>query len=199
MKLLFASHNQHKLEEVRSILLSKGLQGIELISLSDLGDEEEIPENGETLEENALQKAREVWRRYHIPCFADDTGLEVRALDGAPGVYSARYAGSHCSAEDNVDKLLRKLQDKEDREAQFRTVIALILDDGEEHLFEGEVAGEILRERRGAGGFGYDPIFLPAGKELSFSEMTLEEKNGISHRYEATLSLSIFLEKLLKA
>ncbi|MDO5035875.1 MAG: RdgB/HAM1 family non-canonical purine NTP pyrophosphatase [Porphyromonas sp.] len=196
MKLLFATHNQHKVDEIQEILKQRGLPGVELRSLTDVNDQQEIPEDGDTLEANALQKAYEVLRRYSTTCFADDTGLEVEVLNGAPGVYSARYAGPECKAEDNVRKLLKELEGESNRTARFRTVIALLLD-GEEYLFEGEVKGEILTKPRGEGGFGYDPIFRPDGFEQSFAEMSSEEKNRISHRYRATNELANFLAKYL--
>lgn len=191
MRLIAATHNHHKVEEISSILRSKGL-GVELISLQDLGDSEEIIEDGTTLEENALIKAREVLRRYHTACFSDDTGLEVLALDGAPGVYSARYAGEACHATQNVAKLLGEMEGITDHHARFRTVIALIWQ-GEEYLFEGIVEGEILSAPTGHQGFGYDPIFRPIGSTLSFAEMSPEEKNRISHRARAIESLAHFL------
>lgn len=197
MRLLFATHNPHKVEEVRSILQSSGVESLELLSLSDLSDFVEIPEEGSTLEENALQKAREVWKRHQIPCFADDTGLEVAALDGAPGVFSARYAGPECRAEDNVTKLLAELHGELNRAARFRTVIALHMGD-KEHLFSGEILGEILTSPRGENGFGYDPIFQPKGEVCSFAEMSSDEKNHISHRYRAILALADFLEEYLR-
>ena len=176
-----------------SILRSRGL-GVELTSLQELGDEEDIIEDGTTLEANALIKAREVLRRYHADCFSDDTGLEVRALGGAPGVYSARYAGEEHDAKKNMEKLLQEMEGVEDRRARFRTVIALICQ-GEEHLFEGIVEGEILLAPSGSEGFGYDPIFRPIGSDVSFAEMRPNEKNSISHRARALEALASFLEQ----
>ena len=193
MKLLIATHNDHKTQEIRDILLASGLS-VELCSLRDLGDMEEIPETGDTLAENALQKAKAGYERHGINCFADDTGLEVEALGGAPGVYSARYAGGYCSPKDNIERLLRELKGITNRKARFRTVISLILD-GQEYQFDGEVRGEIIEELRGQDGFGYDPIFLPEGSELTFAEMSEEAKNNISHRGRATQKLIQFLKK----
>ena len=191
MKLLIATHNEHKTQEIRDILLASGLS-IELYSLRDLGDMEEIPETGDTLSENALQKAQAGYDRHGINCFADDTGLEVEALGGAPGVYSARYAGPKCNPKDNIEKLLGELQGITNRKARFRTVIALVLD-GETYYFEGEVKGEITEDLKGKDGFGYDPIFLPEGFNETFAEMSEEEKNSISHRGRATQKLIEFL------
>lgn len=193
MKLLFVTHNQHKAQEISDIFKSSGLP-LEINTLMDLGDYEPIEENGDTLLENALAKAREGHRRHQTNCFADDTGLEVEALDGRPGVYSARYAGMDCSPQNNMDKLLNELQDKTNRKARFRTVIALILD-GEEFIFEGEVSGQIVESRRGTDGFGYDPIFLPNGYTQTFAEMSEAEKNRISHRGLAIESLITFLKR----
>lgn len=164
----------------------------EIVSLKEIGCQEEIPEEQDTLEGNALQKARFVKERYGADCFADDTGLEIAALGGEPGVRSARYAGEGHDSEANMRKVLAKMEGVDDRRARFRTVIALILD-GEEHLFEGEVRGEILREKHGAEGFGYDPIFRPEGFAESFAEMSLDAKNAISHRGRATRALIRFL------
>ncbi|WP_018358842.1 RdgB/HAM1 family non-canonical purine NTP pyrophosphatase [Porphyromonas levii] len=191
MKLLIATHNEHKTQEIRDILFASGLS-IELYSLRDLGDMEEIPETGDTLSENALQKAQTGYDRHGINCFADDTGLEVEALGGAPGVYSARYAGPKCNPKDNIEKLLGELQGITNRKARFRTVIALVLD-GEKYYFEGEVKGEITEDLKGKDGFGYDPIFLPEGFNETFAEMSEEEKNSISHRGRATQKLIEFL------
>jgi len=187
-KIIFATNNAHKLEEVRHYL--KDLY--QVISLKEIGFTEEIPEPYETLEENALTKSKTIYEKFGIDCFADDTGLEVEALDGAPGVYSARYAGPNCSFEDNVNKMLEEMQDKQNRKAQFRTVVSLILN-GEEFYFEGIVKGEIARERSGAEGFGYDPIFIPNGFDSSFAQMGLSEKNKISHRGRAIAKLVEFL------
>lgn len=185
-ELVIATNNQHKVEEIRRALGNK----IKLISLKDLGCREEIPEDGTTLKENAYQKAKYVWDKYNKNCFADDTGLMVEALDGAPGVYSARYAGEHCSFDDNIDLLLENMEGKTNRNAYFATVICLI-QDGEPVYFEGKCEGCILTERYGRGGFGYDPIFMPKGYGESFAEISMEEKNKISHRGKAT-------EKLIK-
>ncbi|MDN4753314.1 non-canonical purine NTP diphosphatase [Porphyromonadaceae bacterium W3.11] len=192
-KLLVATHNKHKLHEIKDILDREGVN-IELVSLFDLHDFEDIPEDGNTLEDNALQKARTVYQRHHLDCFADDTGLEVAALDGAPGVYSARYAGPDCDPEQNIEKLLGQLEGHGERTAKFRTVVALILD-GKEYLFEGTVEGEILSEKRGSSGFGYDPIFLPKGFDKSFAEMSDSEKNKISHRGRAIEALANYLKE----
>lgn len=188
MKLIFATHNQHKTQEVRDILDGKW----SVLNLHDLDCNEEIPETSDTLKGNALQKAKYVYDKYHLNCFADDTGLEVEALDGRPGVYSARYAGEHCSFADNVNKMLLEMDGKNNRKACFRTVIALILD-GNTYFFEGRVDGEILTRPCGSAGFGYDPIFRPDGFQQSFAEMTAEEKNEISHRGRAMKKLIDFL------
>lgn len=185
-ELVIATNNQHKVEEIRRALGNK----IKLISLKDLGCKEEIPEDGTTLKENAYQKAKYIWDKYNKNCFADDTGLMVEALGGAPGVYSARYAGEHCSFDDNIDLLLENMEGKTNRNAYFATVICL-MQDGEPVYFEGKCEGCILTERYGRGGFGYDPIFMPKGYGESFAEISMEEKNKISHRGKAT-------EKLIK-
>ena len=200
MKIVFATNNQHKLDEVRQILGDT----IEVLSLSDIGCHEDIPETGTTLEQNALQKAQYVYDHYHTDCFADDTGLEVDALGGAPGVYSARYAAVGCAAtssqpidhdsEANMTKLLNELGENNNRNARFRTVIALI-QQGELHEFEGIVNGQIIRERRGGEGFGYDPIFQPDGYDQTFAELGTEVKNHISHRARATQKLADYLLK----
>ena len=189
--LIFASNNMHKLEEVRSMLGVK----YNIISLKQIGYNQEIPENQNTLQGNALQKARVIYEHYHKDCFADDTGLEIEALEGRPGVYSARYAGEHCSFEDNMQKVLTEMQHQQNRKACFKTVIALILN-GKEYLFEGRVDGVILREKHGKDGFGYDPVFLPDGFDASFAEMSLEQKNAISHRGRAIAKLADFLMNL---
>lgn len=192
MKIVFASNNAHKLSEV-SAMLGPDWQ---LMTPKELGVTEEIPETSDTLEGNALQKARYLRERTGLDCFADDTGLEVAALAGAPGVYSARYAGEHCSFEDNNRLLLRNMEGVEDRSARFRTVIALILG-GQEYLFEGRVEGEITLVHNGTEGFGYDPIFRPAdGEGQTFAEMTMEQKNSISHRGRAVAKLVDFLKKI---
>ena len=188
MKLVFATNNKHKLQEVRDILGNR----IEVLSLSDINCHDDIPETGTTLEENALIKARWVSEKYNCNCFADDTGLEGTALGGAPGVYSARYAGEECNSVANMEKLLQNLTEKTDRSAQFRTVIALIIN-GEEILFDGVVKGSITTEKSGDSGFGYDPIFVPEGYNISFAQMGNKEKNSISHRFRATEKLSKYL------
>lgn len=175
--LVFATNNKHKLHEVSEILHDSVL----LKSLSDIGLEGDIPETAATLQGNALQKAQWVWERTHTDCFADDTGLEVEALNGAPGVYSARYAGEHCSFDDNINKLLTALDGCANRRACFRTVICLI-EHGVPRYFEGRVDGVILTERYGTDGFGYDPVFMPDRFAVSFAEMPLDVKNMISHR-----------------
>lgn len=190
MKLVFATNNRHKLEEVRAILGNK----IEVLSLNDIDCHDDIPETADTLEGNALIKARYIYEKLGVDCFADDTGLEVEALNGEPGVYSARYAGEDCNPEANMYKLLQNLTGENNRNAQFRTVIALIIN-GEEKLFNGIVKGTISREKMGNAGFGYDPIFIPEGFSESFAQMTSEMKNSISHRYRATEELSNYLKK----
>lgn len=190
MKLVFATNNRHKLDEVRAIVGDK----IEILSLNDIGCHEDIPETADTLQGNALIKARYIYEKYGADCFADDTGLEVEELGGEPGVYSARYAGEECSSEANMKKLLHNLKGKKNRNAQFRTVIALIID-GEEKLFNGIVKGSITEEKRGDSGFGYDPIFVPEGFSESFAQMSSEQKNSISHRYRATRRLSDYLNE----
>ncbi|MBP5677684.1 MAG: RdgB/HAM1 family non-canonical purine NTP pyrophosphatase [Bacteroidales bacterium] len=195
MRLVFATNNKHKLEEVRAALSNND---IEIVSLAEAGLEGEIPETADTLEGNALQKAQWVWDRLKVSTsyngvFADDTGLEVEALGGAPGVYSARYAGEHCSFDDNINKLLTALDGEKDRRARFRTVICLIKKDST-HYFEGSVDGQILTERHSNGeGFGYDPVFMPDRFAVSFAEMPLEVKNRISHRGLAVKKLCEFL------
>lgn len=189
MKLVFATNNQNKVNEIKSLLG----EGVEILSLKDIGCNEELPETQETLEGNALQKARYVADNYNVNCFADDTGLEVESLNGAPGVYSARYAGEQCTAEDNMTKILSELDGKENREAKFRTIVALILK-GEEHSFEGIIDGSITRTKSGSDGFGYDPIFQPNGFDGTFSEMSMVEKNAISHRGKAVAKLIEFLK-----
>ena len=191
MKIVFATNNKHKLEEIRRMLAGKH----EIVSLADISCHDEIPEEQDTLEGNAFQKARYIKEHYGYDCFADDTGLEIEALGGRPGVYSARYAGEDKDSEANMQKVLAEMQGCDNRRARFRTAIALILR-GEEHLFEGEVRGEILRERHGEGGFGYDPIFRPEGFSVSFAEMSLDDKNRISHRGEAVRRLAAFLNHI---
>ena len=190
MKLVFATNNKHKLEEVRAILGNK----IEILSLNDIDCHDDIPETADTLEGNALIKARYIYEKFGVDCFADDTGLEVEVLNGEPGVYSARYAGEECNPEANMYKLLQNLTGKNNRNAQFRTVIALIIQ-GEEKLFNGIVKGTISNEKMGNAGFGYDPIFIPEGFSESFAQMTSDMKNSISHRYRATEELSKYLKQ----
>jgi len=189
MELVFATNNKHKLEELQAILGDQ----FKLLSLQDIGCNEEIPEEQETLEGNANQKAFFVFEKYGYNCFADDTGLEIEALNGEPGVYSARYAGDEKSAEANMEKVLGKLAKINSRNARFRTVISLIIE-GDEKQFEGIVEGEILKLKRGDSGFGYDPIFQPKGFQLSFAEMPLNEKNKISHRGRAVQKLVSYLK-----
>ena len=217
MKIVFATNNEHKLSEIRAILGD----AFEVVSLADIGCHEDIPETGQTLEENALMKAEYIYNKYHLSCFADDTGLEVEALNGAPGVYSARYASmedlsnqntqsspiSHDS-EANMARLLRELANNNNRKARFRTVIALIEKKDVcpcgctsikvVHKFEGIVNGEITREKSGAEGFGYDPIFRPDGYDKTFAELGTDIKNQISHRARAVAKLAEFLEKVKK-
>lgn len=188
MKLVFATNNQHKLDEVRKITTGY----TEIVSLSDIDCHDDIPENADTLEGNALQKARYIKEHFGYDCFADDTGLEVEALDNAPGVYSARYAGPGHDSEANMNKLLHEMEGQTNRKARFRTVIALILD-GKEYLFEGIVNGTIIQEKRGGSGFGYDPLFVPDNYSQTFAEMGNEVKNQISHRAEAVKKLTAFL------
>lgn len=187
-QLVFATNNPHKVDEVRNKL--SGL--FEIRTLSEIGCVEDIPETSDTLQGNAAQKSHYLHEHFHCDCFADDTGLEVEALNGAPGVYSARYAGPGKDSEANIDKLLAELEGKENRRARFRTVISLILD-GQEHFFEGIVTGTILTERHGTNGFGYDPVFQPDGYDRSFAELSMDEKNKISHRGRATEKLIQFL------
>lgn len=205
-QIVFATNNPHKLEEARNILKDK----VEILSLSDIGCHDDIEETSETLEGNSLIKARWVKNKYGYDCFADDTGLMVEALDGAPGVYSARYAGEHCSPADNIALLLKKMKGISNRKAKFATVVALI-SGTEEFLFEGEVSGRIAEENSGNAGFGYDPVFIPSRKEVeeligkgfykhdedvkdkSFAEMSAEAKNEISHRGRAMRKLADFL------
>lgn len=190
MKIVFATHNKNKAKEVAALLPQ-----IELLSLSDIECHEEIPETSDTLQGNAILKASHVSQNYGYNCFADDTGLEVITLNGAPGVYSARYAGPDNDANANMNKLLKALEGSKNREAQFRTVIALHLE-GKEYLFEGVCEGIILNEKSGSEGFGYDPIFQPKGYDRSFAEMSMEEKGKISHRGLAVAKLIDFLNSL---
>ena len=189
-KFVFATNNAHKLEEVTAILGDK----IELLSMKDIHCHADIPETADTLEGNALLKARYIFENYNMDCFADDTGLEVEALNGAPGVYSARYAGDAHNSEANMRKLLQDMEGIENRKAQFRTVFALIIN-GKEHLFEGIVKGEITKHRCGSSGFGYDPVFIPEGYTQTYAEMGNTLKNKISPRALATNKLCNFLSK----
>lgn len=190
MKLVFATNNPHKLHEIQNILGDD----FEIISLKDIGCHEEIPEEQPTLEGNASQKAFYVYNNYGYNCFADDTGLEIEALNNEPGVYSARYAGEGKNPEDNMNKVLHKLAKIKNRKARFRTVISLVVN-GKETQFEGIVNGHILNEKRGQGGFGYDPAFQPDGYDQTFAEMGMEEKNRISHRGKAVKKLVEYLTK----
>lgn len=190
-RLVFATNNAHKLEEIRAILGNS----IEILSLADIHCHADIPETADTLEGNARQKSRYVYEHYGLDCFADDTGLEVESLGGAPGVYSARYAdGQGHDSQANMNKLLKEMEEKNDRKAQFRTIISLI-EKGEEKQFEGIVKGQITREKRGESGFGYDPIFQPDGYETTFAELGSDIKNRISHRARAVAALCDYLTK----
>ena len=202
MKIVFATNNQHKLQEIRDILGSE----FEIVSLKDIGCDVDIPETGNTLEENAMQKAQYVYDHYNLSCFADDTGLEVEALNGEPGVHSARYAeGTDHDSEANMAKLLRNLEDKDNRKARFRTVIALIQKQDvcpcgctsikKVNRFEGIVDGSIATEKHGTAGFGYDPIFVPEGYDKSFAELGESIKNSISHRARAVAKLAEYLKQ----
>ena len=186
-KLIFATNNPNKLAEIKS-----AVKTFEVVGLKEMGIVEEIAETGSTLEENALIKSQYIFQKTGLNCFADDTGLELKALNGRPGVHSARYAGPNCSAADNMDKLLNELENHDDRSASFRTVISLILN-GEKYYFEGEVMGDILSQKKGVDGFGYDPIFRPKGFSASFAEMSMTQKNEISHRGIAVKKLIQFL------
>lgn len=190
MRLVFATHNKNKLKEVQALMP----ETIELLSLDEICCFEEIPETAETIDENAILKADFVKKKYDFDCFADDTGLEVAALNGAPGVYSARYAGEGKDSEENIKKLFKELKGREDRSAQFKTVIALNLNN-HQFLFTGICKGTITYEKRGNGGFGYDPVFRPDGYDKTFAEMTLEEKSKISHRALALKDLIEYLSK----
>ena len=192
MELVFATNNLNKLSEIRSLVPS----GIEILSLTDINCSEELPETNPTLEENALQKAKYIFDNYGFNCFADDTGLEIDILGGEPGVYSARYAGMECNAEENIKKVLDKLDEESERTAKFRTLIALIIN-GEETFFEGECKGSVTYSKRGTEGFGYDPIFLPDGSHQTFAEMNKNQKGKISHRGKAVKQLVSFLQKSL--
>jgi XTP/dITP diphosphohydrolase len=190
MKLIIATNNIHKVEEIRQVINKK----IELLTLNDIGFKGDIQELEMTLEGNAVQKAFYIFDRYHISCFADDTGLEIDALNGEPGVFSARYAGENCSYEDNIEKVLSAMQGIDNRNARFRTIIALIIN-RKPTLFEGIVLGTIIHERRGTNGFGYDPIFQPSGLPRTFAELSMDEKNKISHRAIAIKKLVDYFEK----
>ncbi len=191
MKLCFATNNKHKLDEVAKAVG----RSFQIVSLEELSVTEELPETQDTFEGNALQKALYVYEKTRMPCFADDSGLEVDALDGAPGVYSARYAGPQRNSDDNIDKLLAALTNTHDRTARFRTVIALV-GLGDHKLFDGRVDGEITRERTGDQGFGYDPVFKPRGSAVTFAQMSLDDKNKLSHRGQAVAKLVRYLESL---
>lgn len=190
MKICFATNNSKKIEEVKVAIGSQ----FELVSLKEIGCFDELPESGDTLDHNAFEKARYVKEHFGVDCFADDTGLEVEALNGSPGVYSGRFAGEPRSDERNIDLLLEKMEGQTNRKARFRTVIALILE-GKEYQFEGIAEGEILHRRVGEKGFGYDPVFRPTGFDRTFAELSLEEKNEISHRGKAIKALAEFLSQ----
>lgn len=191
MKLVFATNNKHKLDEVRKIVADK----FEIVSLAEIGCHDDIPETAETLEGNALQKANYIKDKFGFDCFADDTGLEVEALNNAPGVYSARYAGEAHNSEANMQKLLFELQGIANRKARFRTVIALVIGN-ETHTFEGIVNGHIIEEKKGNNGFGYDPVFVPEGYTETFAELGDTIKNQISHRAEAVRQLNTYLSSI---
>lgn len=188
-QLVIASGNQHKIKEIFEILEGQ----YPVVSMQDIGCQEDLPETMDTIEGNAVQKADYLYEHYQVDCFSEDTGLEIHALNGQPGVKSARYAGDNRDSEANIDLVLDQLLDQSDRSARFRTVIALWLD-GNRYTFEGIVAGSITTERKGTGGFGYDPIFLPDGYDQTFGEMPDELKNKISHRYKALMELKKFLQ-----
>jgi len=187
MKICFATHNDNKLKEVKLLL-----PNFEIIGLNELGHKEEVPETGATLNENSLQKADYIWDKFAVNCFADDTGIEVDALDGAPGVITARYAGEERDNEANINLLLKNLEPHDNRNARFRTVITLIIE-GNHTTFEGTVNGEITESLSGKKGFGYDPVFKPDGYDITFAEMSMEQKNKISHRGLAIQKLTHFL------
>ncbi|MBN2669519.1 MAG: non-canonical purine NTP diphosphatase [Bacteroidales bacterium] len=189
MKIVFATNNQHKLQEIKAAIGNLH----EIVSLKDIGFEGDIPETHDTLAGNASEKSHYIFERYGLNCFADDTGLEIEALDGAPGVYSARYAGEKPSFDDNMNKVLTEMQNKTNRKAVFKTIISLIID-GQEYQFEGACPGTIMTEKYGEEGFGYDPIFMPDGFQETFAELPLEIKNQISHRGLATKKLIAFLK-----
>ncbi|MBC8645055.1 non-canonical purine NTP diphosphatase [Flavobacterium lindanitolerans] len=191
MKLVFASNNKNKIKEIQNLLPDD----IQILSPEDIGCYEDIPETADTIEGNAILKADYVTKNYGYDCFADDSGLEVNALDGAPGVYSARYAGEQKNDQNNIDKLLLELENKTDRKANFKTVIALNLK-GQQTLFTGKIFGTIITERRGTNGFGYDPVFLPDGFSYTFAQLSLEEKGAVSHRAQAVRQLIEYLKKI---
>ena len=193
MKIVFATNNPNKLKEIQSLIPKE----IEIISLKEIGCNEDIPETGDTLEANAFQKAHYIKDNFNYDCFADDTGLEIDELNGDPGVYSARYAGPERNANANMNKVLNELKGKKNRKAQFRTVIALTLNN-EEHLFEGEINGHISDIKQGNEGFGYDPIFIPENDIRSFAQMSMQEKGAISHRGRAVKKLVAYLKNLSK-
>ena len=189
MKIVFATNNKNKIIEIQQLLP----RSIEIISLESIGCHEEIPETADTIEENAIMKANYVTQKYGYDCFADDTGLEVESLNGAPGVFSARYAGEQKDADDNMNKLLKELENKSNRNAQFKTIIALNIN-GQQNIFKGIAKGKIILEKIGNQGFGYDPLFIPEGQSLTFAQLSLQEKGAISHRGKATEQLIAFLK-----
>lgn len=193
-KLVFATNNRHKLEEVSA--MTGGT--VKIVSLAEIGCHDDIPETADTFQGNALQKAAYVYEHFGLPCFADDSGLEVDCLGGIPGVLSARYAGEHGNSEANIAKLLDAMKGSENRKADFKTVVALILPDGKTEFFEGRVDGAITTEKRGEGGFGYDPIFIPDGYDKTFAELGEDIKNKISHRAKAIAALCEYLKRLPK-
>ena len=193
MKLVFATNNKHKISEVKKLLPDS----VEVLTLSDIGCTDELPETGNTLEKNAMQKARYIYDKYGMDCFADDSGLETEALGGRPGVYSARYAGRGATDAENVKKLLAELQGENNRKARFRTVIALMIGESSRY-FEGEIKGTITLSEKGTNGFGYDPVFVPDGYEQTFAEMSAEEKNRISHRATAVRNFTDYLNEVMK-
>ncbi|HKX87117.1 MAG TPA: non-canonical purine NTP diphosphatase [Flavobacterium sp.] len=190
MQLVFASNNKNKIKEIQQLVP----EHITVLSLEDIGCNVDIPETADTIEGNAILKADYVTQHYGYPCFADDSGLEIDALNGEPGVYSARYAGAQRSDEDNINKVLNQLENKSNRKANFKTVIALNMN-GEQHLFTGIINGIIINEKKGANGFGYDPIFIADGYSQTFAELTLDEKSSISHRGKAVKQLITFLNE----
>ena len=195
MKLCFATNNAHKLEEAKDI----ASEGFEIMSLTEINCFEELPETSPTLEGNSLQKAQFVFQKYNVACFADDTGLEVEALHGEPGVFSARYAGEHKNSDDNIDLLLKNLETKSNSKARFRTVITLIGLEEKPIFFEGIVKGSIINERKGTSGFGYDPVFVPEGHTRTYAEMSLSEKSLVSHRAFAVKKLQQYLKNHITA